>query len=107
MLRAVLGLTTPVIFKVTYEDRSTEEIRIPAEVWRRKPDGFARFLIRDKEIAAVEVDPHRETADVDTANNYWPRRIEDKRIELYEYDRERRNLMKDMDVPLKSGDDDN
>ena len=40
------------------------------------------MVIRDKEIVSVEVDPHFETADADTANNHWPRRIEDKRLEL-------------------------
>ena len=51
---------------------------------------------------SVEVDPHWETADTERANNYWPRRIEDRRLELYEYKRDSRNLMKDMNVPLKS-----
>ena len=90
----------PVILEITYKGGGTEELRIPAEVWRHNPKSFAKMLVRDKEIVSVEVDPHRETADTERADNYWPRRIEDKRLELYEYDRQRRNLMKDMDVPL-------
>ncbi len=94
------GVVMPVILEITYKGGGTEELRIPAEVWRHNPKSFAKMLVRDKEIVSVEVDPHRETADTERADNYWPRRIEDKRLELYEYDRQRRNLMKDMDVPL-------
>lgn len=99
------GVIMPVILEITYKGGSTEELRIPAEVWRQDPKSFAKMIIRDKEIISVEIDPLRETADTERANNYWPRRIDDKRLELYEYKRERRNLMKDMSVPLKSEDD--
>jgi len=95
------GVIMPVIMQITYKGGSTEELRIPAEVWRQDPKSFAKMIIRDKEILSVEIDPHWETADTERANNYWPRQIEDKRLELYEYKRERRNLMKDMNVPLE------
>ncbi len=100
------GLVTPVIAKITYRGGRTEELRIPAEVWRANPKSFAKLFVRDRKIESVEIDPNLETADADTANNHWPRKIEDKRIELYDYDREGRNLMKDMKTPLRSGDED-
>jgi hypothetical protein len=99
------GVIMPVILEITYKGGGTEELRIPAQVWRQDPKSFAKMIVRDKEIISVEVDPQRETADTERANNYWPRLIEDKRLELYEYKRDRRDLMKDMNVPLKSGDD--
>ncbi len=100
------GVVMPVILQITYRGGDTEELRIPAEVWRHNPKSFAKILVREKEIISVEIDPHRETADASRADNYWPRRIEDKRLELYDYKRDRRDLMKDMDTPLKSGGDD-
>jgi len=63
------------VLKVTYEDKSTEEIRLPAQIWRRHPESISKMIVADKKITRIEVDPHRETADVDIENNYFPRRM--------------------------------
>ena len=46
-------------------------------------------------------DPYWETADIDTSNNAWPRRITPSRLELFKQDRDKDNLMKDFGTPLK------
>jgi hypothetical protein len=74
-LKNLGGLVMPVAIKVTYEDKSTEEIRLPAQIWRRNPDSISKMIVADKKITSIEVDPHRETADVDIENNYFPRRM--------------------------------
>jgi hypothetical protein len=33
------------------------------------------MIVAEKKIIRIEIDPHRETADVDIENNYFPRRI--------------------------------
>jgi hypothetical protein len=74
-LKNIGGLVMPVVLKVTYEDKSTEEIRLPAQIWRRNPESISKMIVADKKITRIEVDPHRETADVDIENNYFPRRM--------------------------------
>ncbi|MBC8326514.1 MAG: M1 family metallopeptidase [Verrucomicrobia subdivision 3 bacterium] len=74
-LKNLGGLVMPVVIKITYEDKSTEEIRLPAQIWRRNPETVSKMIVTDKKIAKIEIDPHRETADVDIENNYFPRRI--------------------------------
>ena len=74
-LKNLGGLVMPVVLKVTYEDKSTEEIRLPAQIWRRNPESISKMIVADKKITRIEVDPHRETADVDIENNYFPRRM--------------------------------
>jgi len=74
-LKNLGGLVMPVAIKVTYEDKSTEEIRLPAQIWRRNPDSVSKMIVADKKITSIEIDPHRETADVDIENNYFPRRM--------------------------------
>jgi hypothetical protein len=33
---------------------------------------FTKVFIKDKEVAAIRIDPMRETADIDESNNLWP-----------------------------------
>lgn len=99
----ISGLPMPVILSITYKDGSTEELRIPAEVWRQDTAKFSKLIVRKKQMASVEVDPRLETADVDTETNHWPRKIIPSRLELFKQERPAGpNLMKDMDEPLKT-----
>ncbi|MEO1149523.1 MAG: M1 family metallopeptidase [Pseudomonadota bacterium] len=107
------GLVMPLILNITYTDDSTEEYRIPAEIWRRNAKRVSKLLIRDKEIKDIVLDPNLETADVDLNNNYFPRRILPSRIEAYKSNRKptlpNRDLIQDVKTKLKKegdGDDD-
>ena len=100
--RNIGGLVTPVILGITFKDGSTEQLRIPADVWRQNPGKFSKLIVRKKQISSVEVDPSLETADVDLENNAWPRKIVRSRLEIFKQTMPpSRNLMKDMDEPLK------
>jgi len=90
------GLPTPLPLQITYADGSGEFLMLPAEIWRRDVRAVTRLLIRDRAVAAIELDPRHQTADTDFSNNHFPRRIEKSRIELYKEEDETRNLMKDM-----------
>ncbi|MEG1056142.1 MAG: hypothetical protein RSF79_29380, partial [Janthinobacterium sp.] len=47
-------------------------------------------------------DPYWETADIDTSNNSWPRKITPSRLELFKSEKSPKdNLMRDFQTPLK------
>jgi hypothetical protein len=77
------GLVMPVILKVDYTDGSTEELRLPAEIWRVDNAKTAKLILTTKEIKSLQLDPHEETADADVENNFWPRRAIQSRFQLF------------------------
>ncbi|MDG2321046.1 MAG: M1 family metallopeptidase [Rhodospirillaceae bacterium] len=96
------GLVMPVILEVTYDNGETDEVRIPAEIWRHDPKKFSKLLVTDREVMGIALDPHLETADTDLNNNFWPSRALESRLELFKRKgRSGRNLMKDIEVELK------
>ncbi len=52
-------------------------------------------------MVGLTQDPYWETADTDTSNNSWPRKITPSRLELFKTDRNKDDLMKDFRTPLK------
>jgi hypothetical protein len=86
------GLVMPLILRVDYADGTSEEMRIPAEVWRYDNFNVSKLIITKKEIASVTLDPHLETADTDLSNNSFPRRPVKSRFQLYK-ERTRPNPM--------------
>jgi len=82
-LKNVGGLVMPVIFRVEYADGTTEEIRVPAEIWRYNNFDVSKMIVTKKEVKAFVLDPRLETADTDLANNFFPRRTVPTRFELY------------------------
>lgn len=97
------GLVMPILLEVTYADNTKENIRIPAEIWRKNTSKVSKLLVRDKEITAIAVDPHWETADVNVNNNYWPARPIKSRFDLYK--RKKKDMMRDYNKKLKSEND--
>ncbi len=95
------GLVTPLPLTLTFEDDSTERYEIPAEIWRRNGHAVTKLLVLPKRLAAIELDPDHQTADVDRSNNHFPRRIVPSRLELYKREDDRRDLMREMLEELK------
>ena len=77
------GLVMPIILKIDYTDGSTEELRIPAEIWRVDNAKAAKLIMTQKEIKALQIDPHEEIGDADVENNFWPRRAIKSRFQLF------------------------
>lgn len=67
------GVVMPIIVRFTYDDGTTETVKIPAEIWRRNNRQVIWRHVTDKTVASVMVDPMQQTADADVANNAWPR----------------------------------
>ncbi len=65
------GLVMPIIIEWTYKDGTKEIERIPAQVWRQNEKKVIKTFMKDKEVASVKLDPYRETADIDEANNTY------------------------------------
>jgi hypothetical protein len=67
------GLVMPVIIEWTFKDGTKEIERIPAEIWRTNENSFTKVFAKDKEVVNVVVDPLKETADINTDDNMFPR----------------------------------
>ena len=65
------GLVMPIIIEWTFKDGTKEVDRIPAQVWRHNENKVTKFFMKDKEVASIRLDPMRETADINEANNSW------------------------------------
>jgi len=76
------GLVSPVVLEAAFEDGTTREVRVAAELWRRDAGRVAKLLVCDVPLTSVTLDPHLETADTDLSNNVFPRRIEETRVRL-------------------------
>lgn len=100
------GLVMPIILELTYADGSTEQVRIPAEIWRRSPKAVSKLIITDKTLVSASVDPRWETADVNVHNNHYPRQIIPSRIEAYKSKKRSgkvyRDIMYDITTELKT-----
>ena len=77
------GLVSPIIIEATFDDNSTEVVRIPAEIWRMYEEKVSKVLIFDKQVISFKIDPFLETADTDLNNNSWPARVEPTRFDMF------------------------
>jgi aminopeptidase N len=82
-LKNVGGLVMPVILQVDYTDGTSEELRIPAEIWRQNNGDVSKLILTKKEIRSIALDPHLETADVNVENNNFPRRPAKSKFQIY------------------------
>ncbi|MFN0100571.1 MAG: M1 family metallopeptidase [Bryobacteraceae bacterium] len=95
-LKNLGGLVTPVILHVEFTDGTREELRIAAEIWRRNNLHVEKIIATRKELKSIVLDPHLETADADTANNYWPRRATKSKFQIFKEDRDKVNPMREL-----------
>lgn len=82
-LKNVGALVMPVILAIEYTDGTKEEMRIPAEIWRRNNLAVTKLIVTPKEIKAIALDPHLETADTDLTNNHWPPKPVKSRFQIF------------------------
>jgi hypothetical protein len=87
------GIPMPLILEFTFEDNSTEVIRIPAEIWRKHEENVSKVFIFDKKVQSLRLDPFLETADTDLNNNSWPEKKNPTRYELFRKKQTQENPM--------------
>jgi hypothetical protein len=76
------GVVTPLVLLFTFTDGSKEEIRIPAEIWRRNEAECYKIFAFEKELKQVQFDPYLELADTDESNNVFPKAISTTRFDV-------------------------
>ena len=77
------GLVTPLPLRIEYADGESEELLIPAEIWRRDADRVTKVFVREREITGISFDPQRRTADANELDNHWPPRVTSSRFQLF------------------------
>jgi len=95
-------LISPLPIKLTYQNGDTEDMMIPAEIWRRNSRYVTKLIIRKKRIKSIELDPAHQTADADYSNNSFPPVMRPGRLKMYKSDFKKKSMMADMLTELKS-----
>ncbi|MBJ7881645.1 M1 family metallopeptidase [Gelidibacter salicanalis] len=60
----------PVELQVIYSDNSTENVRLPVEIWQRG-NSWSHLLKTTKQVQRVVLDPNKMLADVNILNDTW------------------------------------
>ena len=95
------GLLTPLILKLDFADGSTEELKLPAEIWRFNTEKASKLIMTKKELTAVTFDPRQELVDCELENNFWPRRPVKTKFQLFKEDAAK-NPMRELTKPEKA-----
>ena len=77
------GLVMPVILQFNYVDGTSEDFRIPVEVWRFNAEKITKVIPTKKEVESIVLDPYLEIADVNTDDNAYPPRRSPSRFEAF------------------------
>lgn len=80
-LRNTGGLVSPVIIEWTFKDGSKEIERLPAEIWRLNESEVTKVFMKDKEVVNIVIDPNSETADINTRDNVFPKKVTESRFD--------------------------
>jgi hypothetical protein len=65
------GMVMPIILEFTFVDGSKLRDKSSAQIWRKNENKVSKTYYFDKKLKSVQLDPMRETADIDTSNNFW------------------------------------
>ena len=65
------GLIMPLYIGITYQDGSSENIKLPVDIWRNNELTFTYGFFTDKTVMQVVLDPDEVFADVNRENNTW------------------------------------
>ncbi len=84
------GLVMPIIIEWIYEDGTKEIERLNVYCWRKNEKEFTRAFLKEKKVIAIQLDPYRETADINEKNNSWNISREPGRFEIFKSAKEAR-----------------
>ncbi len=65
------GLVMPIILEFTFEDGTKLNDKSSAQIWRKDEQKVSKTYYFDKKLKSIQLDPMRETADIDLTNNFW------------------------------------
>ena len=66
-------MVMPADLKLTYDDGSSEVVRLPVEIWNLGSRFAYTVTATGKRVVRAEVDPEHRLPDVERGNNTWPR----------------------------------
>lgn len=64
------SLPMPVVFKVTYDDNTSDEHSLPVEIWQRGNE-WRHYFKTTKKIKSLELDPGRFIPDINISDDIW------------------------------------
>ncbi len=97
------GLVMPVIVQFTFVDGTKTIDRIPAQIWRLNEKHVSKFYVQDKEVASIQLDPYRETCDIDETNNYWGKLPEPSKFQVFKQRQAARGASNGAVNPMQVG----
>ena len=77
------GLVMPIIVKYDFADGTSKRVTYPAQIWRYNDKEVSKAIASTTELTNITIDPDKETADIDTSNNSWPKRIKQSRFDQF------------------------
>ncbi|MCW3084150.1 MAG: aminopeptidase [Bacteroidetes bacterium] len=77
------GTVMPIIIQWNYADGTSEVERISAYIWRKDETKVTKTFVKTKEVKSILIDPYKETADINEANNSWPKTEVKTRFDVY------------------------
>lgn len=76
-------LPMPIIFQFQFDDGSTQDYKVPAEIWRFGAQEITKVFPTEKKVTRVILDPYLEIADTDTSNNFFPPQDSPSRFDTF------------------------
>ena len=61
----------PVLMKITYNDQTSEVVKLPVEIWQRG-DRWTYLHNTDQSIESIVIDPDKVLPDINGSNDVWP-----------------------------------
>lgn len=77
------GTVMPLIIKWNYADGSSEIDRINAYVWRINENEVTKTFMKPGKVISIQLDPYRETCDINENNNTWNIMAEPGKFEVF------------------------
>jgi Peptidase family M1 domain len=65
------GLVMPIIVEFSFADGTKQVEKIPAQIWRKNENKVTKVFMTTKKATGIKLDPMKETADINEANNTW------------------------------------
>ncbi len=77
------GMLMPIIVEWTFVDGTKEVDRIPVTIWRLNENKVSKVFLKNKEVKSIQLDPMKETADINEVNGMWPVKEMPSKFQLF------------------------
>ncbi|HEX5624537.1 MAG TPA: M1 family metallopeptidase [Saprospiraceae bacterium] len=77
------GLVMPIQLRWNYTDGSYSEEQLSVQIWRKNEKQVTKTFVKEKPIQSIQLDPYKETADIDISNNSWNIAEPPSRFEIF------------------------